>query len=190
VLGSFEIDRQARLPPMSGRVATAVLKIDDIEKRRILASSVELTGLPVSGSAMREARARHERIAQKYDVALPKRYRPFAPDHNRYFVSAIPWIIGGLENYEEHEVRVVKPFAWPVQPEEWHLDHWLSAGYTVFLISHEQDLLRSTVAVYRQLHQGIAQRCTAIDALRGDKTLFFEGEVKIYRCDRAQKNAS
>jgi hypothetical protein len=178
--GAFEVDRQALARPIRERVANALLSIDDIAHRRILASEPAMTGLAVSGSAERDEWERAQRLAQKYGVTLPAHYRGFDPDDGRYYIRSMPWVMGGLEGYEEKDVKVVKPFAWPVQSEEWQLNYWLDTGYTVFVVMHEQAWLTSKVPAYRRLHEQIHQRCTLVTTIQSDRPLFLEHDTKIY----------
>jgi hypothetical protein len=178
--GAFEVDRQALARPIRERVANALLSIDDIAHRRILASEPSMAGLPVSGSAERDEWERAQRLARKYRVTLPAHYRTFDPDDGRYYIRSMPWVMGGLEAYEEKDVKVVKPFAWPVQLEEWQLNHWLNTGYTVFVVMHEDAWLSSKVPAYRGLHREIHERCTLVTTIQSDRPLFLEHDTKIY----------
>jgi hypothetical protein len=172
---------------MRSKVAASLLKIDGIDNRKILASDIQVSGLPLSGSALRDTQERHERLAHKYGLTLPPRYRPYPTDDRRYFISSMPWAVGGLEKYNEEDLKTIKPFGWPVQREEWILEYWLGKGYTVFLVVNEQEFLKSDVAAYRQLHQEIADRCRLLDEITGEKTLFIEGDAKVYLCNPRQK---
>jgi hypothetical protein len=197
VAGSLEVDRQALATPIHTRVAEALRKVDGIDRRRILASDVPLTGLPVAGNAERDVTERDERLAQKYGVTLPPRYRPYPPEEGRYYIRALPWAISGLERFDEKDVKVVKPFAWPLQPEEWKLDYWLNKGFTVFVIRDEEAWLSPSdrpcssgspsladcymrVDAYRQFHEEIHDRCTLLASIPADRPLFEEQDTKIY----------
>ncbi len=200
VAGSLEVDRQALATPIHTRVAAALLKVDGIGGRRILASDVPLTGLPVAGKADRDVSERDERLAQKYGVALPPRYRSYPPEEGRYYIRSVPWVISGLENHDEKDVKLVKPFAWPLQPEEWSLNYWLNKGFTVFVIRNEEvwlsppdrpcpsgspslaDCYIRRVDAYRRLHEEIHSRCTLVTAIPADRPLFEEADTKIYLC--------
>ncbi len=200
VAGSLEVDRQALATPIHSRVAEALRKVDGIGRRRILATDVPLTGLPVAGNAVRDATERDERLAKKYGVTLPPRYRPYPPEEGRYYIRALPWAISGLERFDEKDVKVVKPFAWPIQPEEWRLDYWLNQGFTVFVIRDEEAWLSPPdrpcssgspsladcymrVDAYRQFHEEIHDRCTLRASIPADRPLFEEQDTKIYLSD-------
>jgi hypothetical protein len=200
VAGSLEVDRQALATPTPNRVAEALRKVDGIGRRRILATAVPVTGLPVSGSAARDVRERDERLAQKYGVTLPPSYRPYPPEEGRYYIQAMPFVISGLENHDEKDVKLIKPFAWPLQPEEWRLNYWLNKGFTVFVIRDEEVMLSprdrpcpyhspsladcySRTDTYRRLHEEIHSRCTLMASIPADRPLFEEADTKVYLSD-------
>ena len=200
VAGSLEVDRQALATPIHNRVAEALHKVDGIGGRRILATDLQLTGLPVAGNADRDVGERDERLAQKYGVTLPPRVRPYAPEEGRYYIRALPWAMSGLESSDEKDVKVVKPFAWPLQPEEWRLDYWLNKGFTVFVIRDEEAFLLPPdrpcssgsaalgdcfmrVDAYRRLHEEIHTRCTLVASIPAGRPLFEEADTKVYLSD-------
>jgi Dolichyl-phosphate-mannose-protein mannosyltransferase len=200
VAGSLAVDRQALATPINSRVAEALRKVDGIGRRRILATDVPLTGLPLAGSADRDVRERDERLAQKYGVTLPPRSRPYPPDEGRYYIRPMPWAIGGFENFDEKDAKLIKPFAWPLQPEEWRLHYWLNKGFTVFVIRDEEAWLSppdqpcssgspsladcySRVDAYRELHEEIHSRCTVVASIPADRPLFEEQDTKVYLSD-------
>jgi hypothetical protein len=202
VAGSFEVDRQALATPIRSQVAEALRKVDGIGRRRIMATDVLLTGLPVAADADRDVMERDERLAQKYGVTLPPHYRPYPPEEEgRYYIRSLPWVISGLENSDQKDVKLIKPFAWPLQPEEWRLPYWLSQGFTLFVIRDEEvwlspldqpcpsrspslaDCYVSRVDAYRRLFAEIHGRCTLVAAIPADRPLFEEADTKVYRCD-------
>ena len=199
VAGSLEVARQALATPIHSRVAEVLRKVDGIGRRRILATDLQLTGLPVAGNADHDVRERDERLAQRYGVTLGPRVRPYAPEEGRYYIRALPFAMSGLESFEG-DLKVVKPFAWPLQPEEWRLDYWLNKGFTVFVIRDEQAFLSPPdrpcssgsaalgdcymrVDVYRRLHQDIHDRCTLVAAIPAGRPLFEEADTKVYLSD-------
>lgn len=201
VAGSLEVDRQALATPIHSRVADVLRKVDGIGRRRILATDVPLTGLPVAGNAYRDVGERDERLAKKYGVTLPPHYRPYPPEEGRYYVRSVPWVISGLENYDEKDVKLVKPFAWPLQPEEWRLNYWFNKGFTVFVIRDEEawlspldrpcpsgspslaDCYVRGVGAYRRLLEEIHSRCTLVASIPADRPLFEEADTKVYLFD-------
>jgi hypothetical protein len=188
VAGAVEVERQALASPIHARVAEALLKIDDIANRRILASDVQQSGLPVSGDADRDETARNERLALKYGVTLPPRYRAFPPNAGRYYIRHMPWVMGGLEIYKDDDLKEPKPFAWPIQSEEWHLEYWLDQGYSVFVVKAEKAMLESKVDAYRRLHEEIRMRGMPVATIPIDRPLFNEADMKIYVVDPSAKS--
>jgi hypothetical protein len=173
--------QQSFAPTVSSTVEAALLRLPDIEDRKILASKPRRVGLPISRAAIEATVARDESLASKYQITLPKRRRPLPEsDAVGFYVSPIPWVIGGLEAYQEDELEVVKPFAWPIQPEEWSLDYWTDQGYTVFVVENEASMLESEISSYRKLHQQIAGSCRVLADIATEKTFFLQGDAKVY----------
>jgi hypothetical protein len=184
VIGTLEVERQALSPAVRSRIAQVLLGIDGIAHRRIMASEVQYAGLPVSGDAERDERARHEWLAKQYGVKLPPRHRPDRSVEGRYYVRRLPSVMGGLEGYEEKDIKHVKPFTWPLQPQEWRLDYWLDQGYSVFVITNEERMLQSKVEAYRRLHDEIRNRGKLVATIPADRPLFQENETKVYLFSR------
>ncbi len=200
VAGSVEVDRQALATPIHTRVAEALRKVDGIGRRRILATDVLLTGLPVAGNAARDVRERDERLARKYGLTLPPFSRPYPPEEGRYYIRALPAAISGLERFDEKDVKLVKPFSWPLQPEEWRLNYWLNKGFTVFVVRDEETWLSPPdrpcpssspsladcymrVDDYRRLYEEIHARCTLVASIPSSRLLFEEEDTKVYLSD-------
>ncbi|HXF16413.1 MAG TPA: phospholipid carrier-dependent glycosyltransferase [Burkholderiales bacterium] len=186
-MGTFDVVRQALLPDIRSRVSQVLLGIEGIAHRRIMISEVQYAGLPVSGDAERDERARHERLALQYGVNLPPRRRPYAPVEGRYYIRRFPSVMGGLEIYEEKDVKLVKPFTWPLQPTEWKLDYWLDQGYSVFVVLNEERVLKSKVDAYRLFHEEIRDRGVLLATVEANRTLFQESSAKVYLVDPAAK---
>lgn len=126
-------------------------------------------------------RARHERLAKKYNVQLP----PVAPESKRqkstgYITASFPLVIGGLETTDPDKVKVVLPYAWPLQPEEWRLDYWLERGFRVFVVSNESELAQ--VPGYRAMFASIRSQCKPTARFFSKRPLFSEFDTVIYRC--------
>lgn len=187
VIGTLEVERQALSPAVRSRIAQVLLGIDGIADRRIMTSEVQYAGLPISGDAERDERARHERLAKQYGVKLPPRHRPYRPADGRYYVRRLPSVMGGLESYEEKDVKHVKPFTWPLQPQEWRLDYWLDQGYSVFVITNEERMLKSNVEAYRRLHEEIRNRGKLVATIAANRPLFQENDTKVYQFIPAAK---
>jgi hypothetical protein len=171
--------QQARAEPVAIDVAKAVRRLAAPGTR--LLSDVDLSRyLPVSSVGAAEMRDRNERLAEKYAVHLP----PVAAERLRYLpdgyvIRSYPFVIGGLEGVVAKDMKVILPFAWPLQPEEWKLDYWLTRDYRMFVF--QKSMLQHTFAVYRDFFNSIARDCTLLTTISTKKPLL-EDTVLIYRC--------
>lgn len=171
---------QASTPAIGPRVAASIRSTSPPGTK--LVSSIDLSGyLPLSPDSLILPRARNERLAAHYGIALPPPDRPFTGVAGGYTVVNYPWVIGGLEGYRADQVKVVIPYAWPLQPEEWQLGSWLSHGFRVFVIAGVADRINDPVPAYRDFFRAL-DRCPRIATLPTDRALFGEQEVRIYRC--------
>ena len=179
---------QAITPPISVRVAARITQIAPPGTR--IVSGIALGGaLPVSSIGADEERARHDRLAKKYGVALP----PVAAESVRaspggYIVRPYPWVIGGLEMIDPDKVKVVLPFAWPLQREEWQLDYWRAQGFTLFVVENER-VFDSPSPAYRNFFRALRSRCREVARIDGNRPLFDEYDAYIYRCGAMDVNA-
>ncbi|MFM9995275.1 MAG: phospholipid carrier-dependent glycosyltransferase [Phycisphaerales bacterium] len=186
-LGTARLALEAVAPTQTGQVATLIRSIGAPGEVRILAHETALLGVPVSEEAMRDQMARHVRLAERYSVTLPAQAeRPGPEPAGAYYALPIPYAIGGLEEYDESQVDTIVPFAWPLQPEEFDLDRWIAAGFNVFVVAHEDSMLRSPVGVYREFFASIRERCDLVGVVPAGKPRFLESELKVYRVRRAQ----
>jgi hypothetical protein len=187
-IGTLDVLEQALRLPMARLVGNAIVEIPGSDSTKILASlppsaAIERV-LSVSSEVTKAEREREKRLAREYGVTLP----PFAPDRvegrsvtgEGYFIYRMPWVIGGLEVYDEKDVRVVKPFSWPLQKEEYELGYWLGRGFSIFLLSNEENILNSPIPAYRQRYQQIRDRCQLFREILPQKPLFFDDTVRIY----------
>lgn len=166
---------------MSARVAAIVREAAPVPTR--IVSSVDLSAdLPLSPQSQTLPRARHERLAKLYGITLPPPERPVTGVANGYTVVDFPWVIGGLEAYRADQVKVVIPYAWPLQPEEWQLRSWLAQGFHLFVVSDAVGLRDNPVPAYRGLFREI-ERCPQIAVVPTNRLMFGESETRIYRCD-------
>ena len=74
-------------------------------------------------------------------------------------------MIGGLEDLNPEDIKIVKPFAWPIQYEEWKLDYWIAQGFNIYVIGDEEALLRNAVEDYRSFVREIKQRCDLMEVI-------------------------
>lgn len=181
IIGTIETLRQAVAEPLGSQISKAIEHLIPLESR--IVTSVDLKGfLPMSSKGLEEERARDEDLAKKYSVSLP----PMAPEaqvtiESGYTVRNFPWVMGGLEALPPEKIKVVIPFSWPIQPEEWQIQYWLDRGYRVFVV--EDFLLTHPVAAYRDFFLSISRRCDRLAAIEPHKPMFFEHSTTIYRCD-------
>jgi hypothetical protein len=173
--------RQALVEPAIVDVARTIRQRVPADAK-ILATRENQAGLPISVAAQVDERARHERLAAKYKVKLP----PLAKERlidppGGYHVRRMPAAIGGLEVYDEKDVKTVTPFGWPIQKEEYDLDYWTRQGFTVFVVTDEEQRLTSKVPSYVKLYEQIRASCDLVKEVKARKPLFWEGDTKIYR---------
>jgi 4-amino-4-deoxy-L-arabinose transferase-like glycosyltransferase len=184
-----DILRQTLAPPIAGRLATAIAQIAPPGSR--ILSPIRLGGLlPVSSIGDSEDRARHERLARKYNVTLP----PVAAESVRaapggYIIRDFPWVIGGLETVDPDKVKVVLPFAWPLQREEWQLDHLRAQGFTLFVVKNAR-LFDSPLPAYRDFFRSLRATCTQVARIEGGRIIFGEEDAYLYRCAAMPVNAA
>jgi hypothetical protein len=183
--GTFEVTRQALAPSMSPRLAKVLSRIAEPGTTKILASSPDKMGLPIDPRAATEEWERHERLARKYKVEFPPRaaeriQRQRQPQPGDYFIRAMPAVYGGLEAYDERQVKVVKPFAWPFQTEEYDLKYWLDRGFSIFVLADEASYIHGEVEPIRRLFGAIKDKCTLVEVLPAQRPLFEESEYRVY----------
>ena len=83
--------------------------------------------------------------------------------------------------YRPDQVKVVLPYAWPMQPEEWRLDRWRAQGFHLFVVGGAQGLIDNPVPEYRAFFRAV-DRCPHLASLAAARPLFFEEDVRVYRC--------
>ena len=171
---------QASASPLLREVANEIVRtVKPTEK--ILTTTSLAPFLDLSSAGGDIDRERHERLAQKYNVQLP----PIAPESKvqkstGYITASFPLVIGGLETTDPNKVKVVLPYAWPLQPEEWRLDYWLERGFRVFVVSKETEL--AEVRGYRAMFASIRAQCKPTARFLSKRPLFNDFDTVIYRC--------
>jgi 4-amino-4-deoxy-L-arabinose transferase-like glycosyltransferase len=182
--GSATLVRQALEAPSVTRISEVIKSIAQPGREKIL-SGANL-GLPTSGVAADDEYARHERLAKKYNVALPE--RALENQHREgerafgYYIRPLPMTFGGMEDISQSEAeKVVQPFIWPIQDEEFDLDYWAKQGFTIFVVQREDAYIRSSIAPFRRLFEQIHNRCELVAEVATTRPQFFEENVKIYR---------
>ena len=167
-------------PSSSERASEVVREISEQDTR--ILSSVELTLKP-SAEALMDEHLRHERLGRKYDVVIPTQAQERKQVGEGYYITKMPSAIGGLEFATDKETKHIKAFAWPIQDEEWHLDYWLSRGYTVFVVSDEAFFIESDVPAYARMHREIRDRCNLLADLPDMREhIDWDRDVKVYQC--------
>jgi hypothetical protein len=182
--GSVEVDREAVQTPVAQRVAEALVQTVGLEPgTRILAYRHELVGLPRDPASEEADQQRSVRLAERYGVTLPERAPERSSERSRasYYITGIPFAMGGLERRADDDGGPVVAFAWPIQQEEFNLDYWLQRGYSVFVVQDEAMFRSCPIEAYRRLHEQIAARCELVQDIPDVRRRFFEGPVRIYR---------
>ncbi len=183
---SFEVVRQSAAVPTPTQAANVIKAISDSDRGKILATKYATAGLPVSAAAEDEEWQRHERMAKKYGVKLPDRAKEKRSRQGDtgggYFIRTLPMVFWGMEDFDQEAMsKLVLPFSWPLQDEEWELDYWTARGFKTFVVQGEERFLNSSVRLYRNLHQQIKERCELVARLPTTRPFFFEHDVTIYR---------
>ncbi|WP_159086989.1 ArnT family glycosyltransferase [Loktanella sp. Alg231-35] len=183
VYGTAETIRQARAVPVHQAVG-AYLQ-GSFADRRIV------TSVPLVENQRKEAQqrgiARTDRLAAKYNVEMPPRaaqgiIQVSAPD--ALFYVNMPLAFYGLENVEEDDVTYeVQPHAWPLQSEEWTLDYWLDAGFTVFVVRDFPNVISDAyLEIQRDFYREVNDACTPTQQFEATKTLLLERTVQVFDC--------
>ncbi len=143
--------------------------------------------VPQSAQAQHQEFTRLDRLAEKYDVQMPARapertITTNAPD--AVFHIPMPGVMFGLEDATEEELKgKIKPYAWPLQAQEWELDYWTNQGFDVIVVSDLNYLMNDTPSqVFRQFYRHLANTCHPAHIIPPRKPLFLEREVIIFDC--------
>ena len=171
---------QATTPAMGTRIAAIVRST--MPPGAKLVSNIDLAGhLPLSAASQILPRARNERLAARYGIALPPPDRPLTGVAGGYTVVDYPWVIGGLEGYRADQVKVVIAYAWPLQPEEWQLARWRARGFHYFVVAGAADRIDDPMPAYRDFFRAL-DRCPRLATVPTDRSLFGEQDARIYHC--------
>lgn len=182
-IGTVIIWKQSLAQPISGKVAHYVSQNYASQK---VATTFALD-IPQQKEAQAAEFARHDRLAEKYNVTMPERAE------ERYIIQSAPGAVYyinlpagmfGLETADENDPNyVVKPYAWPLQKEEWQLDHWLTQGFSIFVIA-DYDYYRNETPskVFRAFYTELGDRCAKVKEFLPEKSLFLEATVTVFEC--------
>ena len=171
---------EALAEPLQPKIA---LQLKQLPSGSRILSNIELSSaMSVSSIGEEEVRARNDRLAGKYNVALPK----VAAESQRrrsdgYVVRPYPFVIGGLEELSEREFKVVLPYAWPIQLEEWEMEYWRSLNYNIFVVVNH-GYFEHKVVSYRKFFRSLREGCKETALIKGPKPLFGQLDTYIYFC--------
>jgi len=188
--GVVSVATQATAVPTATEVEAILMK--SYRDRRII--SYDRFQVPQAAEAIAMVRTRNERLAERYNVILPD----VAPERttgkgsgDALFHMQMPSGMFGLEDVAEDDMEgLIRPFAWPLQPQEWQLDYWLDQDFTLFLVEDFDYLSRVTPsALFRSFYQELADRCALVDTIPPRKPLFLEGEVSLFDCIELTESA-
>ena len=70
--------------------------------------------------------------------------------------------MGGMENTSP-DAKVLLPYVWPLQTEEWRLDYWLARDYRLFVF--QNNMLNHPVDAYRDFFTSIDRRCARANTI-------------------------
>ena len=181
--GSGTVLQQALTTPVTAQVDA--LMAERFADRRVLTSAA--TKLPQQKEAQQAEFARWDRLAKKYNSAMPE----MAPERiiqvsapGAIYYRNMPSALYGLENVDEDDVDYeVKAHAWPLQREEWRLDYWLEQGFEVFVIRDLQHWMADSPApLIRDFLRDLTGRCETMQEFPARKPLFLEWPVTVLRC--------
>ncbi len=183
--GVVVVDKQALAKPIVLSVEQHLRQHYDVNKVKILSSF--LLRSPQTAYMQKAEYDRHQRVADKYAVTLPERAQEkmmFLDKSNAINYFNMPVAFHGLENSKDTDLEgVMKPYAWPLQQEEWRLDYWLEKNFSVFVLAdHEYSLYKSKVSAIRSYHQEIKERCQLSKHFDAVKPLYIEFSATIYEC--------
>ena len=178
--------KQAMTPPISVRCSAVLEAIAKPEQDKILAASLYVVGVPIDATAADDEFRRHERLAKKYGVELPERAAEKVTHEHQTargsYVRKFPYAMGGMEDLTiEVAERAVKPFWWPIQPEEFKLAYWTDQGFNIFVVLGESQMENSGIPAYESMHREIKEQGELVAVLPSKRQLFKEKEVRIYR---------
>jgi hypothetical protein len=183
IIGTTETIRQARAIPMH-QMVEAYLQENSADRQII-------TSVDLAENQTKEAQQldimRTNRLAEKYDVAMPPRSEEgiiSVSASDALFYLNMPTAFGGLENVDEDDVTYeVQPHAWPLQSEEWALDYWLDAGFTIFVVRDFPNVISDDyLEIQRDFYRAVNESCAPVAQFEPTKTLLAERTVWIFDC--------
>lgn len=184
--GSAIVVQQARATPNAERLVAFLA--DTYPDARVQSGLV--LPVPQTVAAQQMEFDRFDRLGRKYGIAMPE----IAPERivtedagDALFWVNTPFVMSGLESDDAKDADFpIQPHAWPVQPEEWELDRWLNADFSIFVVNHFDDLLNvSRSSDIRMFHQDLLARCKRVRDFKARKPLFLEFDITVFDCSAA-----
>lgn len=181
-VGTISIWQQTTSRPINEDIATYIKT--GFADRRVMST----VALPLERSleARQFERALAERSAQKYNLVLPElaQERMLPGEMKSYFVVPPPVVMYGLEGSSDAELEgIIKPFAWPPQPEDWSLRNWLADGIDLFVVADlDQKREENRSPLIRQFYEELADRCRVITLFKARKPIFLEADTTVLDC--------
>ncbi|MBX2812251.1 MAG: hypothetical protein KTR25_10595 [Myxococcales bacterium] len=187
--GSGLVLQQAWSTPASTLVGRELRKLVTPKGPLVMTADIRDSGLRPSTAAKDLTYARHKRLAEKYNITIP----PYSPQRSNYVhtqggypIISIPWVVEGLETANPEDIKIVKPYSWPVQPEEWDLDYWLNKRVMIYVTRDlEYYTSDNTTVFYRSFHQELVKRCKLISYINVGRPLFAQTKYHIFDCREA-----
>jgi hypothetical protein len=183
--GVFKVLDQALAKPITDDVAQFVR--ENYSERKIV-TSFDIR-IPQRKEAQELEFARAQRLAEKYKIELPPRSNENIVKYSRedsIFHVFLPTTMFGLEHATDETLDgTVKPYAWPLQEEEWKLDHWLGSGFDIFIIrGFEYWRDQQNAPLIRNFFIEMEHRCALTRHYQSRKDLYLESRVAIFDCAR------
>lgn len=181
--GSIEVLRQAAYPPLS---ADVIDYLSEEHGDRQIKTTLVLP-IPKTRAAQQLEHDRLIRLATKYETEQPsfQSERLITEDaDNALFYSMIPFAMYGLEDDATlDEDYTVTLHTWPLQPQEWTIEHWLDKGFEIFVVDNLTALqTESRSSFIRDFFQNIEERCALLRTFEAKKPIFLEYDVIIFDC--------
>jgi hypothetical protein len=186
IVSSVDVVRQALAKPVAEDVVE-LLQEEFADKK--IQSSYALP-IPRTVEAQRVQLDRWNRLAAKYDIQMPEISKERLITENTedalFWVPA-PFVMFGLEADDVLQSEYpVRPHAWPIQPDEWHLDTWLEDGYRIFVANGLDRMIKNLRSSYmRDFYRDMKQRCQKVRYFEVRKPLFDEYDVTVFDCSDA-----
>ena len=183
--GAAQPVRQALAVPIIYQTDAFIL--DRLNDRKILTSMA--SHLQQTPEALDTEETRLNRLAKKYDVALPDRAEEWQNQPMQstpVFYVNMPSVMYGLENVSDDKVEYkVQAHAWPLQSEEWQLPYWQNRGFEIFIVrdlSFFRD--QSPSDLQRAFYAELVRQCQTIAHFDATKPLYLERDVDIFDCTK------